>query len=119
MSGLDAGEYLVLVRPLAGTAVVGPNPRPVTIEPGAETTLDIELSGDPTGPVITVAEARAAIDAVQVEAFAEMVEQVGGQRRCLVGHHQEGFAALFAHQRIRVFSLGQEQEFDLAAIFHG
>ena len=60
IGGLDAGEYLVLVRPLAGTAVVGPNPRPATIEAGAETSLDIELSGDPTGPVITVAEARAA-----------------------------------------------------------
>src|SRR5690606_32670833 len=49
-------------------------------------------------------------------AFAEVVEQVGGQRRRLVGHHQEGFAALFAYQRIRVFAVGQEQEARLLAV---
>lgn len=57
---LDAGGYTILVDPPTGTAVVGVNPRPVTIDAGQAVVHDIELSGDPTGPVITVQEARSA-----------------------------------------------------------
>lgn len=59
---LARGEYTVLVRPIAGTTVVGENPRAVTITAGAATDLEIELVGDPTGPVVSIQQARDAAD---------------------------------------------------------
>ena len=53
------GEYTLLVREPALATVLGANPRAITIAPGDTTFHAIELVGDPTGPVITIAQARA------------------------------------------------------------
>lgn len=52
------GEYRIIVREPAGTVVLGANPREVSVEPGAATFHPIEMIGDPTGVVITIAAAR-------------------------------------------------------------
>lgn len=44
---LEPGEYTLLVRPLVGTAVVGGNPRPVTVAPGEVSFHPIEFVGEP------------------------------------------------------------------------
>lgn len=56
---LEGGDYTLLVRPRVGTAIVGGNPRPVTVTAGSVAFLEIEIVGDPTGPVITIQDARA------------------------------------------------------------
>ena len=52
------GEYRIIVREPANTFVLGANPREVTIAAGQPTFHPIQLVGDPTGAVITIAEAR-------------------------------------------------------------
>lgn len=59
LGDLENGGYTLLVRAPANTAVVGANPRPVTVAAGEPAFLAVELLGDPTGAVITIAEARA------------------------------------------------------------
>lgn len=44
---LEPGDYTLLVRPRVGTAVVGGNPRPVTIAAGDTTFHEIEFVGEP------------------------------------------------------------------------
>ena len=64
---LARGDYLVLVRPLDGTAVVGDNPFPVTITAGSASVVDIRIEGDPTGPVVPIQQAREAEDGETVK----------------------------------------------------
>lgn len=67
LAELPAGEYVLLVRPPTGTSVVGDNPRPITLEAGGTVVVDIELTGDPTGAVIAIEDARAAEDGASVK----------------------------------------------------
>lgn len=77
---LAGGEYTLLVRPITGTAIVGGNPRPVTIVEGMPTELEIEIVGEPTGPVVSVEEARAAEEGATVKVRGVVTDGQGTYR---------------------------------------
>lgn len=65
---LVGGDYTLLATAIDGTAIAGANPRDVTIVAGDSAFEALELTGDPTGEVVSIADARAADqgDAVKV-----------------------------------------------------
>ena len=66
---IEQGAYTLSIDPVPNTEIVGANPRPVAIVAGETTEANVEITGDPTGELITIAAARdsAVGDTVKVQ----------------------------------------------------
>ena len=62
-----------------------------------------------------IAQQRAVVDGAEVEAGAKSIEEVGGHGRRVFDSRLELRLAVLAHERIRIFALGQKGKAQLAA----